>query len=414
MGTRTRRRDLRRMVSARYSYDGVIYYTQRQMLGPVATDTRQTGPNIPGYRQVIARGGDATTGLIGTRIGRPRFKSAYYRFMYNTFGPSEGFGNPLYPDIPAVAAIPSPLASVRATQAFNKQYLSKANSWRGGNFIAELRETVQFVRNPVKGLFDSSKTFVDALRALQRRFRYRVGSRGPTRADWKWYEAQLSDLYLAFAFAARPLASDANDASKALANLLNRRSFDILKIVATGTDESDDGSTVHTAGWVGIGNYCEATYGVTRSSSVTIRGAWAARAHPAARAPAELGLGLFDIVPAVWEAIPFSFLVDYFANVSDCLDALRLAYIDWAWLNRTVRNVATATVSDYRINASDNAVKGASVSGGHYVLTNTYVNRAKTGVEVFRKGLNFEIPGMGSSRWLNIAALANSFLASRP
>jgi hypothetical protein len=375
-----------------------------QLIGPVVLDTRDTGPNIPGWAQVIARGGDATTTLIGVKHTRPKIRPARYSFKYNQAGPSEGFGNPYMPDYGPVSAIASSEAATRASQSFAKNYLSQSRKIQAGVSLGELRETVAFVRNPVKGIFNAADSLASNLQRLKRRS-----------GNWRWYKDALADSWLGFAFAARPLASDANEGAKALADLLTRRSPDLLRVKGYGESESVTRDFEVNIGYIGIGNYLTARQSEIRSSSVLIRGAISSEAHPAARAPQALGLGLFDIVPTAWELVPWSFLIDYFTNVGDCLDSLRLRYLRWHWLNRTVRNRTTVNVSDYVFNAWDSAVNSKSVTGGRCSLVRTYVDRSKTGTDVFRNSLMFEVPGLTkASKWMNISALASKFLSSRP
>lgn len=406
MAHRETRHNWRRRVIARY-YDNVNkrwVITQNQLIGPTPVSTRDTGPNIPGYRQVIARRGDATTTLAGTKYIRPKIRPLFYSFKYNASGPSEGHGNPHTPAYGGISFIASSEAATQASQAFNKDYTSKVRKIQGGVFLGELRQTVAFVRNPVKGIYNAADTLANNLHKIKKESR-----------NWRRYKDALADSWLGFAFAARPLANDANEGAKALADLLTRRTPDLLKVKGYGESESFVGETEVGIGFIGIGNYLAARQWETRTSSVLIRGAVNSIAHPAARAPQTLGLGLFDTVPTAWELVPWSFLVDYFTNVGDCLDSLRLRYVAWCWLNRTVRNSSTVSVSDAYSQAADHAVNSMVVSGGSCQLKRIYVDRSKTGMDVFENRLMFEVPGLTkASKWMNISALASKFLSSRP
>lgn len=377
----------------------------------VGTDSRVTGPNWADHALRIAQGRNATTSLVGQRRSLPKRVPAYYQAKSPAGHLYEGFGFANIPvSMPPSTALPLSKAGARAVQNFNKAYLQKAQAWQGGVFLGELREAVQFVRNPVKKLYSTTDTFADNLLRLKRQMFHRNPAE-----RWRWYRRNLSDLWLAYAFAARPLASDANDASKALALLLSRRTHDIVRVDGSGDDSVQNSSQYLTAGWTGINNFLRYHRHDVLHSRVTIRGGLRSSPPAGVRAPEHLGLGLFDVVPTAWELLPWSFLVDYFTNVGDCLSALRLRHVDWAWLNRTVRNRRVVQSSDLITGKVNPADLTRSVSGGAVTSQTTYVDRATASVDVFSMNrLMFEVPGMDSLKWLNIAALGSKFRMSRP
>jgi hypothetical protein len=124
------------------------------------------------------------------------------------------------------------------------------------------------------------------------------------------------------------------------------------------------------------------------------------------------GLDVYDIVPAVWEAVPWSFFVDYFVNVNEMLDSMRYWSAEVSWLNRAVKNSVTNIYS---------SVQGEYLHDGYYQLGGThsaragaeYVNRIKLTTLPY-PGWQFKCPGLGSVKVVNIAALITGIKKSRP
>jgi len=115
-----------------------------------------------------------------------------------------------------------------------------------------------------------------------------------------------------------------------------------------------------------------------------------------------------DVIPAVWEAIPWSFLIDYFVNVNEVLDGMQWASGDVAWVNCGVKNDNEIVYS---------VAPGNLPSGLHTQITCTplrlntvYKSRFASGIPYPR--FHFKIPGIRGD--INIAALWASAWSSRP
>jgi hypothetical protein len=113
-----------------------------------------------------------------------------------------------------------------------------------------------------------------------------------------------------------------------------------------------------------------------------------------------------DILPTAWELIPYSFAVDYFTNIGDIVSAWSFGSKDLRWVSRTRYSKQLRWSED--------------AGGAHWVNSNpegswTYrpesINFSTTS---FDRGqyygslvpdFTWEIPGVGSKKWLNLAAL---------
>jgi hypothetical protein len=119
--------------------------------------------------------------------------------------------------------------------------------------------------------------------------------------------------------------------------------------------------------------------------------------------PMRFGLSLSDVVPTAYEAFMWSFLLDYFSNMGDVLDAWCVGMVDFAWLNRTTRSRRIVKFSDAI--ATPLAGESRYAYGGHTRVVTKTVKREK--VDNFNDAkVLVKLPGSGSTQWLNIAALA--------
>jgi hypothetical protein len=127
------------------------------------------------------------------------------------------------------------------------------------------------------------------------------------------------------------------------------------------------------------------------------------------------GLDLSSFVPTVWELIPYSFLVDYFANIDDIISAATLNRSTIRWLAKTEVQILQAEFSSFNLAAFPSNLGSSSgyvIMPGHAISKRVIVNRAAyTGSLV--PTLEFTIPGFGT-KWINMAALRLSHLKMVP
>jgi hypothetical protein len=132
------------------------------------------------------------------------------------------------------------------------------------------------------------------------------------------------------------------------------------------------------------------------------------------RVSEEAGLRVRDFAPALWEWIPYSFLVDYFTNIGDIVEAASFPRSDVAWCARTIRNTSTRDGSRMTIvkNSSTaypltNHVEVLAAYPSTLIIERKYVERDKY-LGSFVPSFQWEIPGSKNfKKYLNIAALAS-------
>lgn len=399
------------MVTRRISTDGSGYPARCNPA--VVTVTRSPlsltnsvtyGSDILDYKRMIAEGNSATTGLTGIkyRAGWSPFKYQH-RNRLNGCLWAEVSGAPdvAMPTLPG-AAFPSDTAEFDAARAFAKSYTQKSRSYRGGNAIVELVETIRMFTHPIKSIYTKSFRFTERLRrirhlAIPHKLRYRQ---------------YLTDAFLQYQLGIAPLMSDAAELRDAIANLANDLGSKTTERIVGNGHETVQNELITGQFLVG-GVFARQNRLMTTNYSVRYTGAFRCVPPGVPAVQASFGLGWQDVLPAVWEAIPFSFVLDYFSNCGAMIEGLAFANAQMAWMQKTTRidrvRKATAAYPD----VSSLPFYDIDVTGGAYYAGATRVNRTAITLIPYPR-FQFKLPGMESLAWLNVAALASAFARTRP
>lgn len=370
------------------------------------------GPNVPGWRDKLRQGIGVVTTLSGIRqtlkvdfggqygnVFPPRPKTVY--------GVSGGPIGIIAFSMPQANTVTSNTADVQARKKLLQSYISETQSFSGGKFLAELKDSIELVVHPVRSIYKKTYEYAGVVKRLGKVYQHRP----------KTAAALLSESWLAFSFGVKPFVQDANDASQALNRLISSPRHDLRYVRGVGHDRSFsqsksqqilDGSTT-----------AQILVSTSTDFSVRIEGAFRQKPVGTSNLLDEFGLNLSDIAPAVWEGIPWSFFVDYFTNVGECLDAWRMINVDQAWLIRTVRNRTTTTCSPTTPNQTPPTDRqNFNRGGGTVIATSTFTSRSPTSFFSETPSFHFNLPGKSLSRMLNITSLIgvinDSHWGSRP
>ena len=357
----------------------------------------------PNWKHLIAAGQDAGTSLYGTRNAcKPGQYSAQYK---GQFGAQAGFveaSDPIIRDISDPGDAPHPDAKYQASKALLGQYIAATATWRGGNFIAEFAETVNMLAHPLKSIYSRTWSLAGSAKNLGK-----IYAQDPVR-----YGKALGGAWLGYAFGIKPLVQDANDALAACHKLGDGVFGDRFKLQASGFVRTQPVITRPQLG-IGVGGYgYSPNRDMVKQTTYSVRYKGAIYSSPPSIGALleNFGVGFTDLLPAVWEAIPWSFLVDYFINVQELLDSAKLAFADISFLNMTVRNSATCNTKNY----------AAAVHPAKFTEFSTPGWAARTRVtrtplhSLPYPGFHYRIPGIESSKWCNVAALAAQIAGSVP
>lgn len=283
---------------------------------------------------------------------------------------------------------------------------SKMTAFRSLTALGELRETLRMIRNPAKALRQRVVQHVKSVTKRARRIR--------TPSKRRSY---IRDTYLELTFGVQPLVNDVHSAGDALNRRLERFASSYARVSGKAKEFSESFAPMVSYNQGGL--VVQRRWGArtVRSHSKWYRGEVVSVCPNPVQADMRLlGVSWADVALTGWELVPYSFVVDYFTNIGDILESWTLRQSDWRWLFSTDKLFARTTstnviLEDWAITSNPRyrAEKGytRSFSCSPARATVSTVWRA-TPLSAPTIGFQWEVPGMGSRKWLNLAALSKT------
>lgn len=394
------------------SYGGATWVPYKTVTKVDLEDKVTYGKNVPGWRTKLRTGQGVVTSLVGVK----QTLEVHYDgegatgpipFKVNQNGSEDAVHGPIG-TVVGTGIVPTAYTGIsntavqQARQKLLQSYISKVQTFSGGKFLAELKDSIELVTHPVRSIYKQTWAFAGTVKKLGRVYRHKPRSAA----------LALSESWLAFSFGVKPFVQDANDAAEALNRLVAEPRDNLRYVKGVGHDRIV--SQYNTIWSSGGGTSIPITQTVATDLSYRLEGAFRQQPTGTENALSEFGLDVFDIAPSIWEGIPWSFFVDYFTNVSDCLEAWRYISVDQAWLISTVRNRTTTTCVPHDNAYLSNPDRFYRYSGnGSTKGTATFVSRAATSFLAETPEFHFKLPGKSLSRWLNITSLIGVINDSR-
>lgn len=377
----------------------------------------QLSPDIPSWREIIARNEGATTTIEGDRV-RVTNKPGYHQLILHN-GLNVPDSNPSKDDVTydwygflMKGAIPSPgvatsaaLAESRASEKFLAAAQRELSAFQGGVFIGELRRAIRGIRHPAEALKEYLQWH--ALRAKARRD-------GKTGAFGKKLNKAISDLWLERSYQWLPLVSDLESAAEQLARIGQLE--DSKTVSGTGSDDNvfETGILTNSKGPLGI-RYRRQTL---ESSICRFYGKVAAfnDVDPESFATfltRRLGLNLAQALPTAWELIPFSFVADYFSNLGAMISAYSFPISAIRWVNKaTLKRTRLRCLPVEFVHSPNSASQRYEYTvedPGIYTASVEAIKRQPWAAENLLPDFRLTVPGVADwPKWLNLTALANS------
>lgn len=287
------------------------------------------------------------------------------------------------------------LADARNTAAIyiRKRIRDEQESYQGLTVLAELRETIQMLRSPSKELYDS---LMELLNAHKPKGRRKVS-----------HSKALADSWLVWSFGAQPLISDITAICEAARKFETEKR--VKRLTATGKSEAESYSQVANGVY---STAIMARHTRRYHSKSQCRYLVGYEIKPTSQGSSSLdriieygGFNLSSIVPAVWEGIPWSFLIDYFTNIGDVLSAACTSMEGVKWSLEGTRQ-------DNEVSFSDGHFTGDFYRSTYYCTkqvpmqyTSTRTRITRVAVDIPIPGFRLELPGR-PAQFLNMAALA--------
>lgn len=348
------------------------------------------GNELPNWKQIIADGGNATTRLSAyedTLEISPGRWTGSYNGDARYWGQQQGIQSLVTPTFAPTKDIVSTAKAMATSRSYDiiNRMLSEL---QGQVFLGELRETIKLLKNPLA----QSKKLWDA---FYYKGKGKVGD-------------ELAALWLQYQFGMRPLLSDVDSIMQLVNDTVEKTSRKTFRAYGQADDTAVTSyyGTFDVYGW-----YQRRENHKIWKAQYVIRFAVSQEYLDMANEVKTNWRSQFDQVSAIpmtaWELVPFSFLLDYFVNVSDIIQAAVTSTSGVTyWSNCLIK-----TAIDRQIGSTDGVKSGRVINSNiPRVVTSTrrWVDRDGSALGI--PSVQFSLPG-SNIRYLNIAALATVLTA---
>ncbi len=376
----------------------------------ILPQTVEKGGSLRNWKSLISRGMSATTYLHGSRRNYSFPTGTATRLDIVTTGSQKGKvrrrilvgaieGTTSAPGVSTALLNETTLA---ARKIFLKRAIKAQRKIQSLVTLGEIGQTARMIKNMASLLHHGIWDYLAALKKRRKR----------SKRDKKTHEI-ISEAWLEYSFGWQPLMNDIDDAAHALAEATVNASKEFERINSNAGRTSFTPGVVSIVGAPGIPGPFLIHKRATTKATCSVRFSGAVNLQPPGtnEVTNQFGLRLRDIVPSLWELVPYSFLVDYFTNIGDmiegaCFQRSDLRWVEYGWSHESENTIVVDSIEFPPL-------VGESLSESHYQvsepqrLTSTTVHREQDS-GTFVPPLQFEIPGLRSKKWLNIAALVGA------
>jgi len=300
-------------------------------------DTARTGTKVDSYKDKIQKGLNATSAFstVARRVDDVNPGSTRMTFTHPGIPTpwvitEEGFAF----DTADVAHIPISAAAVQneALMKIIKKVRAERSHLNGLAFTGELREAIHGLRHPFELLRSQVYSHTNKLNNAKLALRNM-----PEKSRKKAWREVISGTWLETSFGLRPIISD----TKEIAEALSRFQFELPKKVRLQSKSAVSNATVST-GQTGFGDqYLQFRTVFKRESTAfcSYSVGMSSETRPAGSVSSlieVLGFTPENFVPALYEVMPWSWLIDYFSNVGNIIEAGTTSHVGIKWISRSV------------------------------------------------------------------------------
>lgn len=286
-------------------------------------------------------------------------------------------------------------AEQKSAMILLKKIRKEQASWGGGQFLAEFHKTVSMMKRPAKTLRDGIDVFYST------HFKWLKGK--AYNANPVTLNRALADTYFEWVFGVRPLISEisaiADAATAYFPSEIKRITAKSLSATCTSTTGANGVANLSaTSSW------SEDLTVLAESKRVCgLRRQLLGDLNQFEKVKALGGFDLRSVVPTVWELVPHSWLIDYFVNVGQLLEASAACTADVAWWSSTL--ACSTTRRRHSLKATNTWSSGQDITS--FTPPSDFTSKQtikRTASAVTVSSLTFGLPGRDTS-WINIGAL---------
>jgi len=307
------------------------------------TGTR-TGSRVPGWRKLVESGQNATSNYTSDRKGSLKHS---YGFAYlhavipgTPMVLDETFIGFVFPvtDISHLSGTDFLKVENAALTKAYQRIRSETSHMNGLSFLGELRETVRALKHPYSSMAKLVENHLYSLKVKRRGF-----PKGSLDKNPKWHKV-LADTWLETKFGMMPLISD----TKAIAESLARHADPKPKRSKITASSSSTLRTVTPTQAIVPNSLIVYRLTTDRVTEYSVQ--WTVGMAVTQEVDSSsvgslgkiLGLTPENFIPAAWEVMPWSWLIDYFSNVGNIIEAGCTNTTGVTWSCRTTRLRSTS------------------------------------------------------------------------
>lgn len=322
------------------------------------------GEPVPDFRRKIIQRQEAgssytRTGVTWYSIGDLVAKVAIQDFPYKPITTTEHiYSYQAFNTLPGgIVPTNSSKLDAMCLAKFLSNAVDEARPFMGGVFVGELRQTLEMIRSPFRDLRQLLSRYLTAavgirkiherrvkriLRAKADRVRYRQSkarTRRLVRREIDRVNKALRNAWLEYHLGVIPLVADIENAVNVYSNLVAKPQY--VRAYAK-VEESNSAVVENRYETVPSLWSIKAYTKETSSEVVKYRGAFEVKINTSADYESGLeqfqrltGFRLWDIVPTVYNLIPYSFVVDYFSNLGHIINGVEALTFNWVWKSRS-------------------------------------------------------------------------------
>lgn len=395
--------------------------TPNIVANPMSWNNQLIGEYFPQWKSLVKQHLDATTTMNATSVAVNARRCAVSVITKDVSGYAGNYrefrwdGYPYYGAVPSLSGPATEILSLARNLALRK-FFQRVNEARtsveGGQLLGEWKQTVQAITNPLGALRKFTINHVLNTKKRLRRIKTAGGGSSKDRHRRNRDLANaLSSTYLEFVFGWIPLANDVRAAVTGLLDRYNQPDYRTITAKhEVGYNESTSDSILFTD------NFISAVQHRISISTVNVRFKASIKtgAVNGVRSVSQtLGLLPERFIPTIWELIPYSFVVDYFINIGDIINAYAFQRMNISWGMRTTRVKTGTYFSDVQCRfepfpadyypAVRRLVQMGATGGGAEVFAKS-VERVPISHDSLMPDLTIHLP-ISNKPWVNLGAL---------
>lgn len=316
------------------------YFTGSSVSGTLDLSTTRAGYRFPDYQEAIRLAVSATTDfsdvLITTKFLNYERPWAYGEWKDGSSSWAQnvvcdnGYFLGLLPPGAWPAGLQSSLYSTAQSEASSRVYEKLAVHFEGLTVLGELRETLHMIKHPAESLRRGIDVYARWARGIRRSCR-----RLPRKIRHATYAKAVGDTWLESVWGWMPLINDVQSGLDAYRDLVDRPAVERFSARGSADATFRRERTQYGYWWIHYPFYAQS------KGTVTVQYKGAAKSNLETNfGLSNFGFSFAEFVPAAWELMPYSWLIDYFGNIGDVLSSWATAQrVEFVFCQRTRRDI---------------------------------------------------------------------------